>query len=97
MPELTITSPFVHSRVDNRFTMSMEQPYATVDLNTMPESTLSPRQGIWICPLAINRVLRSPESPQGHAEAVCLKIGEKLAEKSPVRKAGFLPMFVGNG
>jgi hypothetical protein len=43
MPELTITSPYVHSRVDsNTFTMG----------NPMPESTLSPCQGLWIWPHA---------------------------------------------
>jgi hypothetical protein len=26
------------------------QPYARVDLNPMPESTLSPSQGVWIWP-----------------------------------------------
>ncbi len=32
MPELTITSPYVHSRADsNTFTMSIGQPYARVD------------------------------------------------------------------
>ncbi len=41
IPELTITSPYVHSRVDsNTFTMG-GQPYARVDLNPMPESTLT--------------------------------------------------------
>jgi hypothetical protein len=40
MPELTITSPYVHSRVDSStYTM----------VNPMPESTLSPSQGLWIC------------------------------------------------
>jgi hypothetical protein len=44
MPELTITSPYVHSIVDsNTFTMG----------NPMPESTLSPRQGFWIWPLLL--------------------------------------------
>jgi hypothetical protein len=39
IPELTITSPHVQSRVDsNTFTMG----------NPMPESTLSPSQGLWI-------------------------------------------------
>jgi hypothetical protein len=28
------------------------QPYAKVDLNPMPESTLSPTQGLWIWPLS---------------------------------------------
>ncbi len=41
MPELTITSPYVHSKVDfNTFTMG----------NPMPESTISPSQGLWIWP-----------------------------------------------
>jgi hypothetical protein len=51
MPELTITSPFVHSRVDsNTFTMgnpvpeSTLKPYARVDIITL-ESTSSPNQG----------------------------------------------------
>jgi hypothetical protein len=36
MPELTLTSPYVHSRVDsNTYTMG----------TAMPESTLSPSQG----------------------------------------------------
>jgi hypothetical protein len=29
------------------------QPYDRVDLNPMPESTLSPSQGLWIWPQAI--------------------------------------------
>jgi hypothetical protein len=42
MPELTIFSPYVHTRVDsNTFIMG----------NPMPESTLSPSQGLWIWPL----------------------------------------------
>ncbi len=42
MPELTKTSPYVHSRVDsNTFTMD----------NPMPESTLSHSQRLWIWPL----------------------------------------------
>jgi hypothetical protein len=52
MPELTITSPNVHSRVDsNTFTLGIGQPYARVDLKPLPESTLSPSQGLWIWPL----------------------------------------------
>jgi hypothetical protein len=44
--ELSITSPYVHSRVEsNTFTS------ARVDLNPMPESTLSPCQQLWIWPL----------------------------------------------
>jgi hypothetical protein len=38
----SITSPYVYSRVDsNTFTMGTGQPYARVDLNPMPELTLS--------------------------------------------------------
>jgi hypothetical protein len=33
------------------------QPYATVDLNPMPESTLFPSQGLWIWPLDILDIL----------------------------------------
>jgi hypothetical protein len=43
MPELTITSPYVHSRVDcNTFT-----------IGNQPESTLSPSQRLWIWPLTV--------------------------------------------
>jgi hypothetical protein len=42
MPELNITSPYVHTRVDsNTFTLR----------NPMPQSTSSPSQGLWIWPL----------------------------------------------
>ncbi len=95
MPELTITSPFVHFRVDSK-TFTMSSPNARVDLNPLPESTLSSRQGIRICPLAINPDLQTPESPT-RPEAVCLNIDEKLAEKSLVRKAGFSTNVLGNG
>jgi hypothetical protein len=61
----TIASPYVHCRVDSTtFTMgnpmpestlslcqSRPYPYARVDLIPMPESTLSPSQGLWIWPL----------------------------------------------
>ncbi len=40
MPKLTITSPYVHFRVDSNTLTG--QPYAKVALNPMPESTLSP-------------------------------------------------------
>jgi hypothetical protein len=43
MPELT--SPYVPSRVDSQH-IYHGQPYARVDLNPMPESTLSPSQGL---------------------------------------------------
>jgi hypothetical protein len=42
MPELTITSPYVYSRAGSN-TITMD--------NHMPESTLSPSQGLWIWPL----------------------------------------------
>jgi len=44
----------VHSIVDsNTFSMGLPigQPYARVDLNHIPESTLSPSQRFWILPL----------------------------------------------
>jgi hypothetical protein len=48
MPELTITSPYVHSRVDsNTFTMGNPMPESTLNYS-MPESTLFPSQGLWI-------------------------------------------------
>jgi hypothetical protein len=51
MPELTIISPYVDSRVDsNTFTMGM-QPCARVDLDPMPQSTLSLGHCIRIWPL----------------------------------------------
>jgi hypothetical protein len=50
-------SPYVHSRVDsNTFTMGIGQPYARVNFNSMPESTFSPSQGLWIWPLVMLRV-----------------------------------------
>jgi hypothetical protein len=40
---------YVDARFDsNTFTMGIGQPYATVGLNPMPESTLSPSQGLRI-------------------------------------------------
>ncbi len=52
----SITSPNVHSRVDfNTFTMGIGQPYARVDLNPMPESTLYPSH-LWIWPLLFRTV-----------------------------------------
>ncbi len=51
MPELTLTSSYVHSRVNsNTFTMSNPTVYARVDRYPMPELTFSPSQGIWIWP-----------------------------------------------
>ncbi len=42
----------VDSRVDpNTRTMGIGQPYARVDLNSVPESTLSPSQGLRLWPL----------------------------------------------
>ncbi len=50
MKELAITSPYVHSRVDSNTFIHLPwaTPYARVDLNPMPELTLSPSQGLWI-------------------------------------------------
>jgi hypothetical protein len=50
MPESTIASPYVHSRVDSQH-IYHGQPYARVHLIPMPESTLSPSQEFWIWPL----------------------------------------------
>jgi hypothetical protein len=61
MPELTITSPNVHSRVDSN-TFTIGQPYARVDLNPMPESTLSPSQGLRIWPRYTLSFLFAPAS-----------------------------------
>ncbi len=44
MPKLTVPSPYVHSGVDSH--MYHWQPYARVDINPMPESTVSPSQGL---------------------------------------------------
>jgi hypothetical protein len=51
MPELTITSPYVHPLQSRLQHIYYGQPYARVDLNPMPESTLSPSQGLRIWPL----------------------------------------------
>ncbi len=49
-----MTSPYI-CRLQNRLQhMYHEQPYARVDFNPMPESTLSPSQGLWIQPLIRN-------------------------------------------
>jgi hypothetical protein len=51
IPELTITSPYVHSSVDsNKFTMGNPMPELTLTLCNA-ESTLSPSQGLRIWPL----------------------------------------------
>ncbi len=48
MPELTITSRYIHSRVDsNKLTMRFGQPFSSADLTPMAESTFSPSQGLW--------------------------------------------------
>jgi hypothetical protein len=47
VPVLAITSPYVDSRVDSQH-IYHGQPHARVDLNPMPESTLSPSQGLRI-------------------------------------------------
>jgi hypothetical protein len=45
------------------------QPYARVDLNPMPESTLSPSQGLWIWPLAAAIVQAGKHHDQVSQEA----------------------------
>jgi hypothetical protein len=58
MPELTITSPYIHSRVD---------------LNLMPESTLSPSQGLWIWPQRLpGRQVATPLPPP-HSFFSCIQ------------------------
>jgi hypothetical protein len=49
------TSPYVHSRVDSN-------TITRVDINPMPESTLSPSQRFWIWPLSLSpyNLSRSP-------------------------------------
>jgi hypothetical protein len=47
LPELIITTPYVHSRVNST---TFGQPNARVDLNPMPESTIYPSQGLMIWP-----------------------------------------------
>jgi hypothetical protein len=51
MPELTITSPYVHSTESTSTHLPWAAPLCQSDLNPMPESTLSPSQGLWIWPL----------------------------------------------
>jgi hypothetical protein len=61
-PYAGAASPYVHSRVDsNTLTMSKQPLQARVDLNPMPESTLSPSQGLWIWSQANN----TPNAPPG--------------------------------
>jgi hypothetical protein len=53
MPVLTITSPYVHARVNSN-TFTMGNPMQS---RPMPESTLSPSQGLWIWPLESTRLI----------------------------------------
>ncbi len=53
MPELTITSSYVDSMSRLLQHVYHGQLYAIVDLNPVPESTLSSSQGLWIWPLII--------------------------------------------
>jgi hypothetical protein len=50
MPGLTITSPYVHSRVDSS-TFTMDNPMPELTLTLCQKSTLSPTQGLGIWPL----------------------------------------------
>jgi hypothetical protein len=67
MSEFTITSPHVDS---NTCTMGIGQPFARVDLNPMPELTLSPSQELRIWPLGVGVVVRleleDVTSPRSH-------------------------------
>ncbi len=51
----TITSPYFTRESTPAHLRMGGQPYARVDLNPMPESTLSPSQGLWIWLLYITR------------------------------------------
>jgi hypothetical protein len=54
VPELTVTSAYVHSRVDsNTFTMGKPVPESTL---TLCKSRLFPSQGLWILPQKANTV-----------------------------------------
>ncbi len=75
-----------------------EHPYVTVDLNPIPESTLSPCQELWIWPLATNPDLRSAESPFPHlARASMLKHRRKVGQKGDCLKSRFITNILGNG
>ncbi len=55
MPELTITSPYVQSRLQHIYRL---QPYARVYLNPMPESTLFPSHGLDFASGVLLKVLK---------------------------------------
>ncbi len=62
MPELTITSPYVDSRVDFQL-MNHGQPYARIGLNPMPESTLSSWKELRIWPESpLHLLVKHPEN-----------------------------------
>ncbi len=67
--ELTISSPYVHSRIDSN-TFTMGNP-ARVDLNPMPESYLSPSKWLRIWPFGLrvrSTPKRMPSSPPWQVE-----------------------------
>ncbi len=73
MLELTITSIYpLQSPLQHIY---HGQPYARVDHNPMPESTLSPSQGLWIWPLK-NALPRGEQPPTDEK----VKTGANLAK-----------------
>jgi hypothetical protein len=46
------------------------QPYARVDRNPMPETTLSPSQGLWIRPLRLEFQRITAQQTQAHGKCV---------------------------
>jgi len=65
------------------------QPYARVDLNPAPESTLSPSQGLWIWPLVCAR--NPNEYPIGRTEACLLTAGSLLTTEMLYCSSDFWP------
>jgi hypothetical protein len=63
LPELTITSPYVHSRVDSN-TFTMGNPMSKSTLTLCQSLLLSPSQRLWIWPL---RKCQTTSTPQFYA------------------------------
>jgi hypothetical protein len=67
MPELTITSSYVHSRVDSN-TLTMGNPVLGSTVNSMLESTLSLSQGLRIWPQVTMQEMSNEADPEGWME-----------------------------
>ncbi len=89
MPELTITSPYVQSRVNsNTFTISNPMPL-WVDLNPMPESTLYPSKGLWIWPQGYKPSIDAKSASQPSEEKTGLPLTEvDCSHQQPWEKTG---------